>query len=119
MTAAGAVHWLDSEAQMPAATAIAGSGPAYLFALIEALTAAGEEAGLSRDLAARLATDTMAGAGILAQNSDKDAATLRADVTSPGGVTEAALTVLRRQDGLAELIRQTVQANLERNQQLG
>ena len=85
---------LDDESQMDAVTAVSGSGPAYVFHLIEALATAGVAAGLPADLATRLASTTVSGAGELARLSDQDASQLRINVTSPGGTTQAALEVL-------------------------
>lgn len=111
---------LTSEAQMDAVTAVSGSGPAYVFAMIEALAAAGEAEGLAPDLALRLARATIVGAGCLAESSPLPPSTLRANVTSPGGTTAAGLEVLMAQDvGLAALIRSTVAAAAARSRELG
>jgi pyrroline-5-carboxylate reductase len=119
MSAVGSVEWLDDEADMDALTAISGSGPAYVFLLIECLTAAGTELGLEPDLAERLATATVRGAGVYADLSDRDAATLRREVTSPKGTTEAALAVLQEGGGLQALIGRAVQAAARRSRELG
>jgi pyrroline-5-carboxylate reductase len=94
MRAAGQTVRLDDEAQMDAVTAVSGSGPAYVFHLIETLAAAGARQGLPEDMALHLARATVAGAGALAEAADEPPARLRENVTSPGGTTEAALRVL-------------------------
>jgi pyrroline-5-carboxylate reductase len=105
---------------MDAVTAVSGSGPAYVFHLIEALAAAGEAEGLSPDLALRLARATVAGAGALAQETGEDPGTLRRDVTSPNGTTQAGLGVLMDEgSGLVPLIRRTVRAAAARSEKLG
>ena len=91
LSAVGIALWVDSEAQLDAVTAVSGSGPAYFFLLIEAMTAAGEKLGLSRETASRLTLQTALGAAHMAVNSDVDAAELRRRVTSPNGTTEAAI----------------------------
>ena len=109
--AVGAVVALDDEGQMDAVTAVSGSGPAYVFHLIETLAAAGVDAGLPADLAMQLASATVAGAGELARLSDDDAAQLRINVTSPGGTTQAALEVLMDgETGLPPLMARAVAA---------
>ena len=109
--AVGAVVALDDESQMDAVTAVSGSGPAYVFHLIEALAAAGVAAGLPADLATRLASTTVSGAGELARLSDEDASQLRINVTSPGGTTQAALEVLMDgETGLPPLVARAVAA---------
>ena len=110
MGAVGDVIWLDDEALMDAVTAVSGSGPAYLFYLIECLTAAGRKAGLAGDMAARLATATVAGAAELARVSPDSAEVLRQQVTSPGGTTAAALEVLMGDGGLEDLMVRAVDA---------
>ena len=95
MSAAGACLWLDEESQFDAVTAVSGSGPAYVFAFIEALAAAGTAAGLPTALADELALRTVAGAGALAALRDATPAELRIAVTSPGGTTAAGLVVLQ------------------------
>lgn len=106
----GLVEWLDDEALIDAVTALSGSGPAYVFLLAEAMTEAGAAAGLPADMAARLARATVSGAGALLDASTRDAGQLRRDVTSPGGTTEAALSVLMRSDGVPALMREAVAA---------
>ena len=91
LSAVGIVLWLDDEKQLDAVTAVSGSGPAYFFLLIEAMTAAGEKLGLPRETAAQLTLQTALGAALMATGSDVDAAELRRRVTSPAGTTEAAI----------------------------
>lgn len=91
LSAVGIALWLDDEKQLDAVTAVSGSGPAYFFLLIEAMTAAGEKLGLPRDIAAQLTLQTALGAALMATGSDVDAAELRRRVTSPAGTTEAAI----------------------------
>ncbi len=93
-TTIGAVAWVEAEEQLHAVTAISGSGPAYVFAFMEALIAAATEQGLSPELARALVTQTLRGASLLADQSNESPATLRAQVTSKGGTTEAALLAL-------------------------
>lgn len=113
--AAGDFFWVEKEPLIDAATAVAGSGPAYIFYLMECLAKAGEEAGLTGEQATRLAVKTVAGSSRLAQESEQDLATLRQNVTSPGGTTEAALKVLmRKENGMETLIGETVGAALKR-----
>ena len=119
MSAVGRVEWLDREDLMDALTAVSGSGPAYLFLLIECLAQAGHAAGLPAALAARLATQTVAGAGDYAAQSDVDAAELRRRVTSPHGTTQAALEILMADEGgLEDLLRRAVLAATERSREL-
>lgn len=120
MAAVGQVVRLDDESQMDAVTALSGSGPAYVFHLIETLAAAGEAEGLPAALALALARATVAGAGALAVSSGEDPASLREAVTSPGGTTAAGLAQLMDpQNGLAPLIRRTVAAAAARGRELG
>ena len=118
MRAVGDVAWIDDESLMHAVTAVSGSGPAYVFHLIEAVEAAAVAAGLPRELAAQLARATVTGAGELARQSPDAAAKLRADVTSPGGTTAAALAVLMGEDGLTELLTRAVAAAAARSEEL-
>jgi pyrroline-5-carboxylate reductase len=118
LSAIGAVEWVDDEGLLDAVTAVSGSGPAYVFLLAEALAQAGAAAGLPADLAARLARATVAGSGELLHRSPLDAATLRRNVTSPGGTTEAALVVLMGKDGLAPVMQQAVDAATRRSREL-
>lgn len=119
LAAVGAVVRLEDESQMDAVTAVSGSGPAYVFHLIDTLAAAGEAEGLSRDLALQLALGTVAGAGELAQRADESPAELRTGVASPGGTTEAALRVLMDDDGgLGSLMKRAVAAAARRSREL-
>jgi pyrroline-5-carboxylate reductase len=118
MAAVGRVEWVADERLMDAVTAVSGSGPAYVFLLIESLAAAGRAVGLPAGLATRLAVATVAGAGAYAEMADADAAELKRRVTSPGGTTEAALRVLEAEDGLGPLIERAVRAAAERSREL-
>lgn len=115
----GAVVDLNDEAMMHAATAVSGSAPAYLYAFIEALEAAGAAAGLSPKDAQRLARSTLTGAAALLASSGEDPAELRRQVTSPGGTTQAALEVLLAEEGLPRLLRDAVAAAVRRSRELG
>ncbi|MCU0899735.1 MAG: pyrroline-5-carboxylate reductase [Cypionkella sp.] len=120
LSAVGAVVRLDGEHQMDAVTAVSGSGPAYVFHLIEALAAAGEAEGLPPPLAMHLARATVTGAGELAHRAPETAAQLRVNVTSPGGTTAAALAVLMDDGtGLPPLMRRAVKAAADRSRELG
>lgn len=118
MGAVGEVHWVADEELMHAVTAVSGSGPAYVFHVIEALAAAAERAGLPEDLAMQLARATVVGAGELAFQTSDSAAQLRANVTSPGGTTAAALDVLMARDGLAPILERAVAAAARRSREL-
>ncbi|TAL02682.1 MAG: pyrroline-5-carboxylate reductase [Rhodospirillaceae bacterium] len=118
MSAVGAVAWITDEAHMDAVTAVSGSGPAYVFLFAEALTAAGVEAGLAPDLAARLAHATIAGAGAMLEQMPDSPETLRRNVTSPGGTTAAALEVLMGENGLMRLFSRAVAAAAARSREL-
>ena len=118
LAAVGEALTIDDEALMDAVTAVSGSGPAYVFLLVECLARGGVEAGLPAALAARLALITVAGAGALAAQSDETPATLRHNVTSPGGTTQAALEVLMADDGLAPLMVRAVDAATRRSREL-
>ena len=117
--AVGEVVWVETEADIDAVTAVSGSGPAYVFHLVEALAEAGEAVGLAPDIAMRLARATVSGAGALLDASGDDAATLRRNVTSPGGTTAAALDVLMAPDGMPKLMRRAVAAAKARSEELG
>jgi pyrroline-5-carboxylate reductase len=118
LRAVGETAWLDDEGLMDAVTAVSGSGPAYVFLLIESLTRAGIALGLAPPLAEKLATVTVAGAGAYAQASQEDAAELRRRVTSPAGTTEAALRVLTSEEGLSTLLERAVRAAAARSREL-
>jgi pyrroline-5-carboxylate reductase len=119
LSAVGIVEWLDDESLLDVVTALSGSGPAYVFLLIECLIDAAVELGLPGDVAARLATQTVAGAGAYVRDSEESAAELRRQVTSPGGTTEAALEILQDDDAFAALVRQAVRAATDRSRALG
>ena len=115
----GDVEWIEHEELMDALTAVSGSGPAYVFLLAECLADAGVAAGLPADLAMRLARATIAGAGeLLRRSPDIPAATLRENVTSPGGVTAAALGELTAEDGLKRLFERAIAAAVRRAAEL-
>jgi pyrroline-5-carboxylate reductase len=118
LRATGAVEWVDDENLMDAVTAVSGSGPAYVFLLAEELARAGVEAGLPADLATKLARETVAGSGELLHRSEQDSATLRQNVTSPGGTTAAALEVLMGRDGMQPLLTRAVAAATQRSRDL-
>jgi len=118
LAATGMVEWVTDEALMDAVTAVSGSGPAYVFLLAEALSSAGAAAGLPPELAAKLARATVSGSGELLNHSALDPATLRQNVTSPGGTTAAALDVLMAGDGMAELMNRAVIAATRRSREL-
>jgi pyrroline-5-carboxylate reductase len=118
LSATGSVEWVDDESLMDAATAVSGSGPAYVFLLAEELARAGIAAGLPEELATKLARETVAGSGELLHRSELAAATLRQNVTSPGGTTAAALAVLMGADGLQQLMTRAVAAATARSKEL-
>jgi pyrroline-5-carboxylate reductase len=118
LRAAGTVQWIEDEALMDAVTAVSGSGPAYVFLLAEQLARAGVEAGLPVELATTLARETVAGSGELLHRSELDAATLRQNVTSPGGTTAAALAVLMGPDGMQSPLTRAIAAATTRSKQL-
>ena len=120
LSAVGQVVRLEGEHQMDAVTALSGSGPAYVFHLIEAMEATGVAQGLPAPLAAQLARATVCGAGELAYQAPETAAQLRVNVTSPGGTTAAALAVLMDADaGLPPLMARAIQAAADRGRELG
>jgi pyrroline-5-carboxylate reductase len=118
LSSVGAVEWVDDEALIDTATAVSGSGPAYVFLLAESLARAGAAAGLPADLAARLARATVAGSGELLHRSPLEAATLRQNVTSPNGTTAAALAILMAADGLDPMLEKAVAAATKRSREL-
>ena len=118
LAAVGSVEWVKDEALIDAVTALSGSGPAYVFLLAEAMTKAGIAAGLPPALAERLARETVAGSGELLHRSPLDAATLRQNVTSPGGTTAAALDVLMGPKGFDALLTQGIAAAARRSREL-
>jgi pyrroline-5-carboxylate reductase len=118
LVATGAVEWVEDEDLMDAVTAVSGSGPAYVFLLAEELARAGIEAGLPAELATKLARETVAGSGELLHRSEVAAATLRQNVTSPGGTTAAALDVLMGEGGLQPLMIRAIAAATRRSKEL-
>ena len=120
LEAVGLTVVLDSEDQMDAVTAVSGSGPAYVFHLIETLAAAGVEQGLPAKLAMKLAKATVSGSGQLADQADEDPAQLRINVTSPNGTTQAALEVLMNPEtGFPKVLSEGVKAAADRSRELG
>jgi pyrroline-5-carboxylate reductase len=118
MAAVGQVLWIDDEEHMHAITAMSGSGPAYVFYLIEVLAKAGVRSGLPEALAWPMASATVAGSAALAASSDETVEALRQQVTSPGGTTEAALQVLMAEDGMQPLLERAVAAATQRSREL-
>jgi pyrroline-5-carboxylate reductase len=118
LRATGSVEWIDDESLMDAVTAVSGSGPAYIFLLAEELARAGVESGLPPELATKLARETVSGSGELLRRSELPSATLRQNVTSPGGTTAAALEVLMGKDGLQPLLTRAVAAATRRSREL-
>jgi len=114
----GAVEGPIGEDMLRAATAVSGCGPAYVFLLAEMMAAAGVAHGLDAELAMRLARGTVEGAGALMAASDEDAATLRKNVTSPNGVTQAALEVLMARDAMPSIFTEAVRAAIARDEAL-
>ena len=119
LAALGETLWVKREADMDAVTAVSGSGPAYVFLLVEALTAAAKADGLPREIAMKLARATVSGAGALLDSDSAAAAELRRQVTSPHGTTEAALKVLMAKNGLEALMIRAVAAARKRAVALG
>jgi pyrroline-5-carboxylate reductase len=115
----GTVVDIAEEDLMHAATAVSGSAPAYLYAFLEALEAAGVDAGLTPEAASRLARSTITGAAALLAKGGEDPAELRRQVTSPGGVTQAALEVLMAEAGFPGLMRAAAAAAIRRSKELG
>jgi pyrroline-5-carboxylate reductase len=118
LRATGSVEWVEDEGLMDAVTAVAGSGPAYIFLLAEELARAGVAAGLPEELATKLARETVAGSGELLHRSELSSATLRQNVTSPGGTTAAALAVLMGKDGMQQLMIRAIAAATARSKEL-
>ncbi|MBU0859657.1 MAG: pyrroline-5-carboxylate reductase [Alphaproteobacteria bacterium] len=118
LSAVSIVEWLDDESLMDAVTALSGSGPAYIFHLIETLAASGETIGLSPELSMKLARQTVIGSAALAEaDADIPAATLRENVTSPGGTTAAALEVLMNGE-LQKIYNKALAAAVKRGKEL-
>jgi pyrroline-5-carboxylate reductase len=118
LRATGSVEWVDDEGLMDAVTAVSGSGPAYVFLLAEELARAGVAAGLPEELATKLARETVAGSGELLHRSELAFATLRQNVTSPGGTTAAALEILMGAEGMQALMTRAVAAATARSKEL-
>lgn len=118
LQAVGVVAWVDDEAQIDAVTALSGGGPAYVFLLVEVMAKAGVEAGLPEELAMQLARTTVAGAGELLHQASEEAATLRQNVTSPGGTTAEALRVLMAEDALQPLMTEAIAQATKRSREL-
>ncbi len=119
LAASGAVAWAEDESLMDAVTAISGSGPAYVFHFIEALTEAGISLGLPSDMAGLLARQTVAGAGLMAQKAAESPTVLRQQVTSPNGTTAAALAVFIQDQALVRLVERAATAARDRGIELG
>lgn len=120
LTPGGDVVRVDSEAALNAVTAVSGSGPAYIFHLVEALEAGARDLGLPDDVAIKLARETVIGSAKLLEKSDETPETLRKNVTSPNGTTQAALDVLMGEDGgLSKMMIATVRAAFARAKELG
>jgi len=117
LAASGEVAWVENENDLHAVTAVSGSGPAYFFLLAESMQAAGESLGLSKELASKLANQTALGAGKMLADSGRDAATLRAQVTSKGGTTQAALDTMYENE-LPITVRKAIQAAHKRSREL-
>jgi pyrroline-5-carboxylate reductase len=118
LSAIGQTIWLKQESLIDAVTALSGSGPAYIFVLVDALAKAGVAAGLPEETATLLARATVTGSGALLDADPRDAAQLARDVTTPGGTTEAALKVLLAKDGLEALMTRAVAAAKTRAEEL-
>jgi pyrroline-5-carboxylate reductase len=118
LSALGQTEWVAREELIDSVTAVSGSGPAYLFLMAEALTEAGIAEGLPRAQAEKFARATVAGAGALLAAEKSSASALREAVTSPGGTTAAALSVLMADDGLVKLMKRAVQAARKRAEEL-
>lgn len=118
LEAVGQVVWVDDEALMDPVTALSGSGPAYVFLLVEAMAAAGAKLGLTPDMAMQLARATVAGSGELLRQSSEPASQLRVNVTSPGGTTAEALKVLMAADGIQPVFDKALAAASRRSKEL-
>ncbi len=114
----GSIEWVDDETLMDAVTAVSGSGPAYVFHLVEALSDAAIESGLPQELGRKLALETVAGAGEMMMQSDQSPTRLRENVTSQGGTTQAALSVLMGKEGFHDLLKRAVEAAVKRGREL-
>jgi pyrroline-5-carboxylate reductase len=119
LAAAGMVLWFDKEGDLDTVTAVSGSGPAYVFNLVEAMAAAGVAQGLPEHIAMKLARQTVIGSAALMEADPAPASVLRQNVTSPNGTTFAALNVLMADDGLTPLMERAVEAAKLRSEELG
>ena len=118
LAAIGSVAWVDDEGLIDPVTAVSGSGPAYVFLLAELMEQAGLEQGLPPALARQLARETVSGSGALLAASAEDAAQLRKNVTSPGGTTAAALSVLMESDAMPAALSKAIAAATKRSREL-
>jgi pyrroline-5-carboxylate reductase len=118
LEAVGQALWVDDEALLDPVTALSGSGPAYVFLLVEAMAAAGARLGLTSEMAMQLARATVAGSGELLRQSSEPAAQLRVNVTSPGGTTAEALKVLMAPDGIQAVFDRALEAASRRSKEL-
>jgi pyrroline-5-carboxylate reductase len=118
LNVSGPVEWVETEALIDAVTAVSGSGPAYVFYLVECMAEAGRKLGLPADLAMRLARATVSGAGELLHQMPGAPSELRQNVTSPGGTTAAALSVLMAEDGMQPLFDAAIRAARDRAEEL-
>lgn len=118
LNVSGPVEWVETEALIDAVTAVSGSGPAYVFYLVECMAEAGHKLGLPADLAMRLARATVSGAGELLHQSPDAPSVLRKNVTSPGGTTAAALAVLMAEEGMQPLFDAALKAARDRAEEL-
>jgi len=118
LEAVGQVLWVEDEALMDPVTALSGSGPAYVFLLVEAMAAAGAKLGLSPDMAMQLARATVTGSGELLRQSSEPAQQLRVNVTSPGGTTAEALKILMASDGIQAVFDKALAAASRRSKEL-
>ena len=118
LKAVGLTAWVEQESQLDAITALSGSGPAYFFLMIEAMTEAATELGLNRDLAIQFATQTALGAARMTTESDVTPAQLRRNVTSPAGTTEAALNSFNKSNFI-QIVAHAMQAADKRARELG
>lgn len=118
LSVCGPVEWVEDEAMIDAVTAVSGSGPAYVFYLVECMAEAGRKLGLPADLAMRLARATVTGAGELMHRSPDGAGQLRQNVTSPNGTTAAALDVLMSDEAMQPLFDAAIKAAADRSREL-
>jgi pyrroline-5-carboxylate reductase len=118
LEAVGQALWVEDESLLDPVTALSGSGPAYVFLLVEAMAAAGAKLGLTPDMAMQLARATVAGSGELLRQSSEPASQLRVNVTSPGGTTAEALKVLMATDGIQPVFDKALAAASRRSKEL-